>query len=259
MVGADIPTPSSYRPDISNLPVNNQRLIPACGAHAGVTLKQIQDGGNLSPRYLWRYIKLIDGFKPEEGTSIYAILKTLLNKGTCTDTLCPNDTTLSLQNYTYFTPSREMDLDAENHKIQSYATVDHPTFDQLKKAIYVNKAVIMLLRVGANMYRPSYSATDILPLNPTRYTLDSGHFMTAYGYDEQYIYFRNEWGDTWALKGDGYLGSDYVPYIQAIGTAVDQINVTPAVVPMTPWQIFWSKLKLAHVGWNDVTKQWQYI
>lgn len=238
-VGSDVAIPPVFIQDISWLPINNQRLIPACGAHAGVTLKLIQEyyDGNktpdFSPRYLWNEIKKIDGYPLESGTDIYSILKTLYNKGVCDMSLVGNETTLPLKEYSTLVTTSRIEQNASEKKIASYATTDNPTFNQLKQAIFVNKAVIILLRVGQNMYRPSWNASDILPLNPTRYPLDGGHFMVAYAYDEKYVYFVNEWGETWCIKGTGYLGEEYVPFIKAMGTAVDIKHITPAVVPQT--------------------------
>lgn len=233
-VGAGIPIPLEFRPDYSMIPVLHQHQIPACGAHAGTALKMIQEYYDSTPnpsysaRYLWNKIKKIDNFPLEAGTDIYSIFKTLKNFGVCNLSLVDNNTLLPLVEYSTLTPDMNIDTDASWKEIESYATTYSPTFDQLKQAIYINKAVLILMRVGQNMYRPTWNE---MPLNPDRYPLDGGHFVCAIGYDEKYIYWRNSWGETFGTKGDGYFAENYMKYVVCIGTAIDKKNVTPDVLP----------------------------
>jgi hypothetical protein len=213
--------PESYFTDISKYPVENQRKIPACGSHAGSFLKNVQDGTRLSPAYLWKKIKQIDGFTPEMGTDMLSIFKSLKNFGTCPFNSSIDDTTQKLETYTStFNISQEMDADAQDHKIDTYAFTFYPTMEQIKAAIYKHKVVLCLIKIGEEFWKPSWSASDILPLRPPQ-AIIGGHFVTLYGYDKDRIYFRNEWGDTYGANGNGYFGVNYLPYVTEIGTAVD--------------------------------------
>lgn len=237
-VGTFTPLPKVYTPDYSHLPVYFQGTQPSCGAHAGTALKLIQDkdtNPDYSPRFLWEGIKEIDSYPVEIGTDIYSIFKSLKDRGVCKFNLMGNDVHVSLQDYAHIKPSMEALEDAKSQEIESYATQYNPSFDDIKRAIYLNGAVIILFRCGQNMYKNKNGqvswGTDILPLSPSNYPMDSGHFVTGIGFTENSIMFRNSWGESWGVKGDGFFNQDYIPYVVAIGTAIDKAQVTPQVLP----------------------------
>lgn len=223
--------PATFLP-LYNIVIENQGRTPSCGAHAGAELKDIftviknQSENRVSPKYLWKKIKLIDGFAPEDGTSLPCILGTLSKSGACKFDLMPNDTNVSVAEYTNPTTiTPEMDVDALNHRTGPYAFTFSPTVEQLKQAIFTHKAVILLIRIGKEFWTDkngnfSYAEKDLLPLRSTE-PITSGHFITAFGYDENFIYFYNHWDKTWGKSGVGYFGADYMSRIVEMGTAVD--------------------------------------
>ena len=222
-LGAFTPTtyPDTYFTPISQFPVENQQKIPACGSHAGSFLKNIQDNKRLSPEYLWKRIKEIDNQPPENGTDLLSIFKTLNKTGVCSFDLLPNNTSLTLQQYTDpSTITQEQDADAQDHRIDTYAFQFYPTLEQIKAAIYAHGTVIALIRIGQEFWTPSWNAKDILPLRVPQ-TIVGGHFITLYGYNATQIFFRNEWSDQWGANGNGYFEANYIPYVVEIGTAVD--------------------------------------
>lgn len=249
LIGADVPIPEMYMTDMTNIPVLHQRTQPACGSHSATALKMIQEKHddeatpNYTPRLHWRETKSTDGLPLDSGMTINDLFKNLQKPTVCDMSLLDNNTSLSLQDYFNFTPSPNQIENAKGKLIGNYAITHKPTFEQLKRAIYLNKAVIILYRCGQNMYRPSWNEKDIMPLSPNRYAMDSGHFVVAIGYDSKYIYFRNSWGETWARKGDGYFGADYMPHVVAMGTAIDVKDVTPKIVPTTWYQKFMDIIK----------------
>ena len=210
--------PEKYFTDISKFPVENQRKIPACGSHAGSFVKNVQDGVRLSPAYLWKEIKLVDGHPIESGTDMLSIFRVLNKTGVCKYDLMPNDTTVTPEEYTKYNVNMEQQADAASHKIGTYAFEFYPSMDSMKKAIFKHKAVLCLIRIGEEFWKPSWSATQ--PLRPPKNPI-SGHFVTLYGYDKDYIYFRNEWGSEYGEQGNGRFGVNYLPYVVEIGTAVD--------------------------------------
>lgn len=230
------PIPESYMTPYSGV-INHQHQTPSCGAHAGAYIKNIQDNGDFSPEYLWKRIKLIDGFPATDGTNMISIFKVLQKNGVCTSTTLPNSTLLPLDQYTNpKTLTAVEDTEALQARIGAYAFQWNPTFDNLKRAIYEHKEVLMLIRVGAEWWTgdhgSSWQEKDILPLNPT-YSITSGHFVTAIGYDKDYIYFLNEWGDTWGRKGIGYFGENYMQRVLQIGTCFDLTEKAPIVFTRT--------------------------
>lgn len=219
--------PAVYMPGFTGV-IEDQKQTPSCGAHAGQSLKQIiENNFRGSPEYLWKKIKLIDGFAPEDGTNMLYIMKVLKANGIASFDLLPNKTDVPLSDYT--DPSvltQEMDKDALNHRVGPYAFAFNPTIEELKQAIFDHKAVLMLLRIGSEFWKAadgitsSWKESDILPLK-SNLPIISGHFVTAFAYDEQYIYFVNEWSDKWGRNGIGYFGEDYMKKCVEIGTTVN--------------------------------------
>jgi peptidoglycan hydrolase-like protein with peptidoglycan-binding domain len=217
--------PIATRPDVYLPPyigtIEMQGKQPSCGSHSGQAVKQILGNFRGSPEYLWKKIKLFDGISLDSGTTMECIFKSLKNTGICSSDLMPNNVDVSLTDYADpATITSEMDSNASLNKTGVYAFTFNPTWEQLKQAIYDHKAVIMLLRVGSEWWIPSWLEKDILPLRAT-VPISSGHFVTAYGYDENYIYFENHWSDKWGRNGIGYFGQNYMSRCVEIGTTVN--------------------------------------
>lgn len=219
--------PAVFMQDLSNIEVEHQHQIPACGSHAGAFLKDVQETietktpQRKSPMFLWKKIKLIDGYPPESGTDMLSIFKTLKAVGVCDSSLMPNDTSVSVSEYTdHSTVTPAMNENAKNALVGVYGFAWAPSFEQIKRAIYENKAILMLIKVGEEMWTPSWDEVDILPMRPPK-NIVSGHFVVGHSYDEKRIYFRNSWGNTWGRAGDGYFEENYLPFVIEIGTAVD--------------------------------------
>lgn len=222
--------PTSFIQDISALEVYFQGQYPTCGAHAGATIASIlQTQKNkkttvLSPRYLWKQIKLIDNFAPDVGTDMRSIFKALVTVGDCTLDLMPDtiDSTLSA----YTTPNDITDaqiVSGNLNSLQAYAFVDSPTVAQIKQAIFEHKAAILLLKIGDGWWTDSqgnlsYKESDIMPLKLGNSI--GAHFVVAHSFDDKFIYFRNSFGKGWAKSGDGYFDNSYAPFVLSLGVAL---------------------------------------
>lgn len=219
-----ITIPSSFSHDLSTIPVLHQGKRPACGSHAGAILDSALTKKTLSPKYLWKQIKLIDGYAPEQGTDLRSIMKSLSKTGDCSIELSPNDLDDTLEEYTDpSTITQEQRDDADKNKIGGYAFINRPSWDDVCRAIYTNKVVIALVECGDGWWKAkngnnSWNEKDILPLRLGTYV--SGHFVVLYGYDEEHIYFRNSWSNSWGKNGNGYFNSSYLPYVYELGTAI---------------------------------------
>ena len=224
-------TPLTYDPVFMpnyGIAIEHQHNQPACGAHAGQEVmaiyKTIERGSvqRFSPEYIWKKIKMIDAIPPEDGTNMPSIMKILSGTGAVSFATMTNNSLLeTLAQYT--DPSSitsDMDIEAANSRIGVYAFGWSPTFEQLKAAIFTHKAVVLLMRVGSEFWVPGITEAQILPLKTDK-PITSGHFVTAYGYDENFIYFYNHWGDKWGRAGIGYFGKDYMPRILEMGTTVN--------------------------------------
>jgi hypothetical protein len=222
------PLPKQYRTEYKGT-IYHQHKTPSCGAHAGVYVKNIQENRDHSPAYLWKRIKQIDGVPPTDGTSMEGIFKALQKFGVCGLEYLENDTEQSLEAYTdprVLTPT--MDADALKSRIGAYAYIWNPTMDQLKRAIYDFKVVLMRIEISADWWNPSWKAKDILPLK-TRFPGQGGHFVVATGYDGDMIEGLNEWGITWGDNGKLYFNSDYIGRVTYIGTCFDYVEKAPYI------------------------------
>ncbi len=207
-----------------SVPVYYQGKYGTCGAHAGATLDSTLYNKALSPKYLWKQIKLIDGFPVDVGTDMRSIMKSLLNTGDCSLALSPNDLGASITDYTDPTQLTDaMKKDAYPNDITGYAFIDRPTWQDVKQAIYQNRVVIARVRCGDGWWKDkngngSWAEKDVLPLRLGTYA--SGHFIVLIGYDTTYIYFRNSWSSDWGRGGDGYFALSYLPNVLELGTAL---------------------------------------
>jgi len=208
--------PDVFLPEYK-IPYYWQRKTPTCGAHAGSYLKTIQENiengldNKFSPRFLWRMIKNIDGYSLDIGTDMRSIFKALKSNGICDDVLLPNDTTLSLEEYSTPKLNNEMFDNAQNRIIKSYAFLTDLSFENIKKSIYQNKAVLLLIKVDEGFFN-----TD----TPIFKEKKSGHFVLAWGYNKDYIYIYDSTDNIQIKK----INKIYNNFIIEAGTAVDLNN-----------------------------------
>jgi hypothetical protein len=190
-----------------------QKSYPACGSHSGVHLKEIQEGGHLSPAYLWKKIKMIDGYTPEVGTDMRSIFKCLQKNGVCLYDLLPNDYTLTLAQYSASTGITEvMEADAQPRIIDSYAFLTDLSIGNIKTQSYLNKAVLLLIRCDDGFFHSSY---------PTFTEKKYGHFVVACGYDDGGVWVVDSTEVAFPYK---YIKNEYQSFIKEAGTCVDLPN-----------------------------------
>ena len=212
--------PPSYFTDISSLPVNNQNQIGSCVGQASSVLKEQQEVDehvhfiNLAARWIYAQCKKIDNYSGQ-GTYVQTALKVLQDMGVCYEYQFPNDGIIS--DHAKYIDLSEANYDASetasHAKIKSYAFVSPLTWDGIKQAIYNNKTIVLAM-AGSN---DGWRQQPILPPNPVAWY----HAVVAYGFDENFIYFRNSWSQYWGDNGNGKFGQDYLPFISVAATAVD--------------------------------------
>lgn len=239
----------SHTYSVNGLGVHN------CGGHAGASMKNILDTPfRGSPEYLWKRMRLMDKLSPDEGSNMLTIMQTLSKSGIAPYSDLPNNASVS--NSVYADPSTltaQMDIDAAEHKIDTYAFSWNPTFQQIKDAIYTHGHALLLMRIGAEWWRDktntfsTWQEKDILPLR-TDIPISSGHFVTAYAFDETYIYFVNSWSLSWGRAGIGYFAEDYASRVVEMGTSLNLKAVK---------YVFTKTLKLGSKGFD--VKQLQKV
>lgn len=234
--GTGAPLPSILMPDYSSIPVKDQGQYGTCGGHAGGALESFLQMQDLSPKFLWKQIKAIDGIPDDGGTDMRYIFQSLQNQGTCHDNLCPDVLDATIQEYSdASTVTQTMLTDAYPNGISNYAFTDNPTWTQIQQAIASNKVVIALVKCGTGWWTdphgtPSYAENDILPIRLGTY--ESGHFVVLWGYDSKYIYFRNSWGTGWGANGNGYFDQTYLQNVSEIGTAIKSVSTRQKLVSL---------------------------
>jgi hypothetical protein len=226
------PLPEAYKTPYSG-EIYHQHKLPACGAHAGTYVKNIQEGRNHSPSYLWKRIKQVDGFPPEAGTSMEGIFKALKQYGVCSLDLLKNNTLDTLEKYTDAKLlTKAMDEDALKSRIGAYGYVWNPTFEQIKRNIFDFKVIIMRVEISADWWTPSWLGKDILPLKK-KFAGQGGHFVVGTWFDKDTIGGLNEWGVTWGDNGTFYFKGDYVGRVTYIGTCFDYTEKAPYIFKRT--------------------------
>ena len=223
-----ITIPDVFLPDISTMPRYYQGKTPTCGAHGGAWLQNYLKNitPELSRRFLWDEIKLIDGLPVESGTTMQSIFKTLRDKGI--PELPDNLIDQNVNDVVYTDPSwitPEVIAKANQNTINSFAFVNDLSFNGLKQAIYQNKAVVCSVQVGKEWWQSkqgniSWKEADVLPVRIPA-TVISGHFVVLYGYEAKRIYFMNSWSERWGQNGIGYFEEVYMPYVVNAGTVID--------------------------------------
>ena len=176
-----VATPSSYFTDISKIPILDQGKLGSCVGHAFanyINYFEILEGREpeVSPRYIYGMCKKIDnldsqGTYPRVGAAI------LKNFGAATTNFVPNNVKLSHEEYIDL-PEKD---DAEARKVLSYAFVPN-TIEMIKQALVKHKFVALGMK---------------LP--------QGNHYVLAYGYNNDYIYYINSWGRFWGSRGRGKI------------------------------------------------------
>lgn len=221
--------PMVYMPDRSQIPVKMQGKYGTCGGHAGAAMESFLETLDLSPKYLWKQIKVGTDLTADVGTDMRTIFKTLQNVGVCTEALCPDVLDATFQEYSDAASLTDAQKnDGYPHGINNYAFIDNPTWEQLCQAIYDNRAVLALVDCGDGWWLDGWSEEATCPLRLGNYA--SGHFVVLWGYDEKYIYFRNSWSNAWGRNGDGYFDESYLPHVKEIGTGIDALSFKQQVI-----------------------------
>lgn len=212
-----------------NAPIYYQGKRPSCGGHSGTWLNTLLNSYSgtttkCSPRYTWIEIKADDPYGTSDGTDMRYIFQALQSTGTASYEPLEDDVTLD--DATYANPSAvtpAMEAEGATNVVSHYAFADNLTFQGLKELIYQNRGVIIMYKVGEEMWTApngtiSWAEKDTQPLRPPAKVV-SQHFVVCHSYDENYIYFANSWGPTYGRNGHGYFGEGYMPYVMEAGTA----------------------------------------
>ena len=228
---APVAIPASFIPDYSSwFKRNFQGQTEFCGQHAGTHFKVILDfvssNGTAQERKSPRYgvIKMktpgspvYDGYPINAGTDMRAIFKWLQQVGADDFEPLENNVMLSTAQYcdaALVTPAE--DANAKQSVISNYAfgNTDYASLCQL---IFAKKAVLLLIKCDNGFWGTAA---------PTFTTPMYGHFITAFGYDENGIYIIDsaEPNEAFAIK---HILKQYITpqFFFESGTAIDPAQV----------------------------------
>ena len=174
-----------------DLTVLNQNGYPHCVGYACAAMKQekemrerkalIFDGD-----WIYKKCKEMDGLPNLRGTYLRIGMKVLQKIGA--------------------KPKDEKEEEAGKYKIGGYARVDTISFENLKKAIFVNGAVLAGFKGSNEGWRSAY----IRP--PKANERAWGHAVLLIGYTKNYLIGLNSWGERWGDKGLFYVPRNYMPF-----------------------------------------------
>ncbi len=207
--------PETYTTNVGGITQNWQAQYPECGAHTASHLIQLfeENKVRISPVFIWKWIKSIDGHTPEEGTDMRSILKTLQSKGGCSWDLLPTDYSQTLAQHTSLQSVTEaMNSDAQPRIIESYAFGKDISFEGIKRDIYLHKAVVLLIHCDSGFFGTQY---------PTFTERKYGHFVLAIGYDKDDIIVIDSTEKRFPIK---HISKDYIGFVRETGTAIDASN-----------------------------------
>lgn len=193
-----------------------------CTAHAaahyiGAFEKLEGNYPKLSPRYLYALCKKDDGVPEEnQGTYLRQVLKKMSNSGMCEDKFFPNSVSLPYKEYKDYTKiTYSAYYDAQPRIIKAYGFVSDLSFEGLKRAIYQNNGLLLLIDVGNEYFSGGKAVV------PSK--VISGHLVYAYGFTKTKIKYIDSIFKDKSLSFR-WIEKDYIPFVREAGTAIDIPN-----------------------------------
>jgi C1A family cysteine protease len=197
-------------------PIRDQGETGFCHSFAGAALKDYQEckekgwRNDLSPLYLARRVKQIDGYPGQEGSDLLSVMKALSDTGTIQETYYP------FSGYKAGSLQFPTGGNGYQYKIKNYARC--ATIADMKTALSLGKPVLLGLQCTAEIYGVN-AAEPVVPL-PSKLVLIGGHAVAVLGYDDDYTYaghtghllFQNSWGEDWGEGGFAWIPYDYINY-----------------------------------------------
>lgn len=192
-------------------PVRDQGEAGFCHSFGGAEIKNIHEhletGAvfDLSPLYLAKMVKSIDGLPETEGSTLVSVCRALAEFGTCKEAYYPYEgyTVGSLR---FPEPAREYPV----YKIGGYSRLY--TVPEMRESLALGKPVLYGITVCQNFY----DAGDFVPM-PFGFVLGR-HAMVLVGYDDAkdfgdghvgYFRTKNSYGKSWGVDGYSWIPYDY--------------------------------------------------
>ena len=181
-----------------------------CGVKEYQDRKEYGDYVTLSPEWVYKECKKIDGIPDVNGTYIRTAMKILATKGVPREWCCKQKI-----------PCAGLDKSGERFKIAGYARISN-SIESLKDALYQTGPLAVGIYIYSNMYEVKLG---ILP-DPEGSPV-GGHAICLVGYNDnkEQFRFKNSWGISWGINGYGFL-----PYSYAEKALIDAWTCTDLIV-----------------------------
>jgi len=240
--------PESYDRTAECSPVRDQGDYGFCYAFAGEGMKEEQEWKEwpdlkpiLSPLFLAKCCKAIDGIPDEEGSYLRIVMKVLQDTGICLESNYPYSGYNG--NLQFPETSDELYTEASKYKINSYAQCT--SLEEVKSAI-VNKGIVL----GGVLVCTNFLTPENGFVNYPEGTILGYHAIDLVGYDDNlsYIYkngktrtgflkCKNSWSEEYGLDGYFYIPYDYfygksdtVTYFPEVWSSIDIVENIPEPV-----------------------------
>lgn len=191
--------------DISVLPIENQMAHGSCVGQAegkGAEWREYLELGKVvevSKRFIYARCKQLDG-DPNQGTYPRIAASVLSNDGVPKRELIPDTNDIPYEQYIAISVNDEIKTDASARRVKGYAFCY--TLHDVKQAIAQKGVLNITVLVG------QFGTSPVKP-QPAQ----GAHRVLVYGYedannntkDDTKIYFRNSWGSSWDVEGDGWF------------------------------------------------------
>lgn len=211
-------------------PIEDQKEIGSCTAHAGVGLIEYYErkatGKHIdaSRLFLYKVTRNLLGWKGDTGAYLRSTMGAMVLFGTPPEKYWPYDTSKYDEEPTAFLYSF-----AQNSQALSYYRLDPvgTSPSELLTRIKTYLAAQLPCMFGFTVYNSitQADATGKIPFPSSTDSIEGGHAVMAVGYDDTIkikntkkgskettgaILIRNSWGKTWGDKGYGWLPYDYI-------------------------------------------------
>lgn len=265
---APISLPARYNRERECSPVRSQGDWGTCAAFAGAGIKDWQERRNynrdmvMSPLFLYKQCKQLDGKPEEEGTDLRTVMKVLKDYGICTEENLPYENIImDKPTWPKVLPPCKGQIDAaKEYVVKSYARLY--SIEDIKQAIYQSGPVMAGIFLCENFRK----CNGYIPM-PEGNIL-GGHAVVITGWDDSLVYpypdktrkgflrIRNSWGTGWGEHGYAWMPYDYyygkldfgMPYFFEAWSSVD------LVIPVRVEEIvLWLNEKRALINGKETT------
>lgn len=215
-----VKTPSSFSLEQYCGKVKDQKGTGFCHSFSASAIKEIQENIEterileMSPLYIAREVKKIDGLPNEEGTNLINICKTLANHGSIFERYYPFE---KYKEGSLVFPELKNEDNLNYFKIKNYARTN--TIEEMKQALLLKKPVLLGIMCVDTIRTLNNNKGKFVPY-PLGGSFLGGHAVVIVGYDDTlehdghkgHFRIMNSWGETWGDKGFAWLPYDYITF-----------------------------------------------